>query len=307
MDKNLAEVVYSDQQKALVDINFISVVIPVYNEEKCIEDIVIELKKILRESNTDYELIIVDDGSTDKSAEIIERLDGIKFIRHSRNIGYGGALKTGIKKAKGNIIAITDADGTYPSEMIPELIKHVDEFDMVVGARAKDSKNISLLRKPAKWVLGKLANYLSETDIPDLNSGLRVFKKDVAIRFYHIFPPGFSFTTTITLAMHCNDYDVKYIPIEYGKREGKSKIRPIKDTLNFVQLIWRTVMYFNPLKIFLPLAAFLFFGFIVSLSFDIFVLDNLTDKTIISFLAFIQIIALGLLADLIDKRNPFGK
>ena len=157
--------------------NTVTVIIPVFNEEKCIEEIIIKLREILINSNLNYEIIVVDDGSTDKSAEIIKCIDGIKFIKHTRNIGYGGALKTGIKKAKGDYIVITDGDGTYPNEMIPELVKYLDENDMVVGARAKDSENIATIRKPMKWALGKLANYLAETEIPDLNSGLRVFKK----------------------------------------------------------------------------------------------------------------------------------
>jgi glycosyltransferase involved in cell wall biosynthesis len=285
--------------------NMISVIIPVFNEEKGVESVIKKLQEILFSSNLSYEIIIVDDGSTDKSVQILEHIEGIKLIKHHKNIGYGGALKTGIKKSKGDYIIITDGDGTYPNEMIPELIKYLNEYDMVVGARAMDSKNIASLRKPMKWILGKLANYLAETEIPDLNSGLRAFKKEIALQFFHMYPSGFSFTTTITLAMHCNDYDVKYIPIEYGKREGKSKIKPIKDTLNFIQLIWRTVMYFNPLKIFLPVSVFLFLCFVASFCYDVFILGNLAQKTIIFFLAFVQVTLIGLLADLIEKRSPF--
>lgn len=282
----------------------ISAVVPVYNEEKSIKDVVKELQGILSNLMIEYETIVVDDGSTDSSPQILEGIHGIKYIRHKKNIGYGGALKTGIKNAKGDIIVITDADGSYPNEMIPELIKQMDQYNMVVGARNKNDPNIPFIRKPVKWFLGKLANYLSETDIPDLNSGLRVFRRADALRFYKILPSGFSFTTTITLAMHCNGYQVNYIPIEYRQRHGKSKISPIKDTLNFIQLIFRTIMYFNPLKVFLPIAGFVFITFVVSSSIDIFLLNNLTDKTVILFLAFIQILVIGLLADLIDKRSP---
>lgn len=280
----------------------VSVIIPVYNEEKSVEHVIKELKNILSTLSMEYEIVIVDDGSTDRSPEILSNIDGITYLAHTKNIGYGAALKTGIKIARGDVIVITDGDGTYPNEMIPELIKEMDQYDMVVGARAKNDPNIPFIRKPVKWFLGKLANYLAETDIPDLNSGLRAFRKDDTLRFYKILPSGFSFTTTITLAMHCNGYKVKYIPIEYRKRAGKSKISPIKDTMNFIQLIFRTIIYFNPLKVFLPIAGLLFIAFLTSLFVDIFFLDNLTDKTVISFLAFIQILAIGLLADLIDKR-----
>jgi glycosyltransferase involved in cell wall biosynthesis len=283
--------------------DLVSVIIPVYNEEKCLEDVVSKLKETMIDANLKFEIIMVDDGSTDQSGKIIKGIKGIRAFSHAQNIGYGAALKTGLKKAAGNIIVITDADGTYPIEIIPVLVKEIDEYDMAVGARSMNDKSIPLVRKPMKWVLGKLANYLSGTNIPDLNSGLRAFRKDVAFRFFKMYPSGFSFTTTITLAMHCDGYDVKYIPIKYGKREGKSKINPIKDTINFIQLIWRTVMYFNPLKVFLPIAGFILIGFLASSYYDVFILDDLTEKTLILFLAFLQIIVIGLLADLIDKRG----
>jgi glycosyltransferase involved in cell wall biosynthesis len=280
-----------------------TVIVPVYNEEKAIESVIANIKTALTQLDIKYEIIVVDDGSTDQSAQIISNIDGITYIQHPTNTGYGSALKTGIRYAAGEFVVITDGDGTYPNQAIPGLIRASAEYDMVVGARSINDHNIPLIRKPAKWLLGKLANYLSETVIPDLNSGLRVFRRDVALRFYKIFPSGFSFTTTITLAMHCNGYRVKYVPIEYNKRAGKSKIRPIHDTINFIQLILRTVMYFNPLKIFLPIATFVFIAFLMSSIVDIVILDNLTDKTVIFFLAFVQILVLGLLADLIDKRN----
>ncbi|MFQ5902165.1 MAG: glycosyltransferase family 2 protein [Candidatus Binatia bacterium] len=282
----------------------ISVVVPVYNEEKSVKSVIKDLQGVLETSGVNCELIVVDDGSTDRSAQILEEIEGIRYLRHEKNIGYGGALKTGIKNAKGEFIVITDADGTYPTEVIPELLNALDGYDMVVGARAGNDRNVPLIRRPVKWILGKLANYLSETDIPDLNSGFRAFKKDIVVRFYKMLPSGFSFTTTITLAMHCDGYRVKYIPIQYHKRQGKSKIRPIKDTINFIQLIWRTIMYFNPVKVFLPIAGVVFLGFMISALVDILISSNLTDKTVILFLAFIQISVIGLLADLIDKRSP---
>ena len=281
----------------------VTVIVPVYNEEKAIEKVIANIKAALTELDIKYEIIVVDDGSTDQSSEIIRNIDGITYMQHPTNTGYGSALKTGLRYAQGEFVVITDGDGTYPNQAIPSLIRASAEHDMVVGARSINDHNIPLVRKPAKWLLGKLANYLSETVIPDLNSGLRVFRRDVALRFYKIFPSGFSFTTTITLAMHCNGYRVKYVPIEYNKRSGKSKIRPIHDTINFIQLILRTVMYFNPLKIFLPIATFVFIAFLLSSLVDIVVRENLTDKTVIFFLAFVQILVLGLLADLIDKRN----
>jgi hypothetical protein len=173
---------------------------------------------------------------------------------------------------------------------------------MVVGQRS--FKKLPTLTKPAKWFLSKLANFLAGEKIPDINSGLRIFKKETAKKFFPIICDGFSFTTTITLAMYTNDYMVKYIPIEYNKREGKSKIKPIRDTLNFIQLIVRTVMYFNPLKIFLPLSLILLIT-----SITLFVLPRVgvietshNDTISILFVGAVQVFATGLIADLIDKR-----
>jgi hypothetical protein len=125
---------------------------------------------------------------------------------------------------------------------------------MLVGARIGDSVNIPLIRRPPKWVINQLANYMVGTKIPDLNSGMRIMKKEIIERFFNILPEGFSFTSTITIAMLSNGYQVKYVPIDYHQRKGKSKIRPFNDTLNFVRLIVRTVMFFDPLKVFLPIS-----------------------------------------------------
>ena len=224
-----------------------SIIIPCFNEENSILETIKELQAL----DLNCEIVLVDDGSNDNTYEIIRNIAGIKLVRHEENRGYGAAIKTGIKSAQYEIVTITDADGTYPNERIPELVKIFEEgnFDMVVGARTGKNVKIPLIRKPAKWFINKLANYLAGTKIPDLNSGLRVMKKEVLERFIRILPDGFSFTSTITLSMLTNGYSVKYVPIDYFKREGKSKIKPIQDTLNFIQLIIRIVLYFDPLKI----------------------------------------------------------
>jgi len=159
-------------------------------------------------------------------------------------------------------------------------------------------------RRPAKWMLNKLANYLTGTKIPDLNSGLRVMKKDIVMNYVHLLPDGFSFTTTITLAMLTNNYRVEFVPIEYKIRSGKSKIRPIRDTMNFIQLIIRTVLYFDPLKIFLPISAFFFISSIAVLALSYLFTPKIMDiTTVILFISGVQILAIGMIADLIDKRN----
>ncbi len=280
--------------------NSASIIIPAFNEEEGIEKVLAQLKSLnLGEKS---EIIVVDDGSTDQTFRMAS-VNGVKVIRHEQNMGYGAALKTGIRHAKNEIIVITDADGSYPIKNIPTFLVDMEHTDMVVGARVGKKAHISFCRKPAKWFINKLANHLSGIKIPDLNSGLRAMRKEKVERFFSILPETFSFTTTITLAFLTNGYSVKYIPIEYYKRKGKSKIHPIKDTLNFIQLIIRTIMYFNPLKIFLPLS----FTFFIA-SATVLIVSWLSGRvmditTTILFVAGIQLLAIGMIADLIDKRS----
>lgn len=287
--------------EASEDLGVISVVIPAYNEEDGIIDSVNSVQKVMEKSKYDYEIIVVDDGSTDKTSERV-RETGARVVRHDINRGYGAGLKTGINAAKGDWIVITDADRTYPAERIPDLLRHASDNDMVVGARIGEAAKIPLIRRPAKWVLAQLANYLAETKIPDYNSGLRLFRKSLAHRFFKILPQGFSFTTTITLASLTNGFRVKYIPIEYYKRTGKSKIRPIKDTYNFAMLIVRTTVYFNPLRVFMPLSAGLFTTGIAKMGHEIIYTGGLAEASIFLLLGSCQTVALGLIADMINKR-----
>jgi glycosyltransferase involved in cell wall biosynthesis len=282
----------------------VTVVVPAYNEESGIPPVLEQIQAIMDTSTIPYELLVVDDGSTDGTAGAVTAL-GVKIIRHPENRGYGASLKTGIRHAQYGLIVITDADGTYPNERIPDLVAEIEFYDMVVGARTGNQVKIPLARRPAKWVLNQLANWMAGARIPDLNSGLRVFRKEVAQQFTRILPDGFSFTSTITLAMLERGYRVKYMPIDYHKRAGRSKIRPIYDTLNILQLILRTTMYFAPLKIFLPIAIMLAILGAGIMIYSSIVLDRLMDVTVVvTLLAALQIAMAGLLADLVDKRSP---
>lgn len=277
----------------------VSVVIPAYNEEEGIGGVIHEIHALPGE----IELIIVDDGSTDATAARAAEA-GARVIRHRFNRGYGAALKTGILASRAAAVVITDADGTYPNDRIPELVAMLDEYEMVVGARTGASVAIPMIRRPAKWMLSRLANYLSESKIPDLNSGLRAFRRESLLRFLGILPSGFSFTTTITLAMHVNDLSVAYLPVNYHARSGRSKIRPIQDTLNFAALIVRTILYFRPLKIFLPAAGFLLLAAIAIFFYSWRFTEKIMDATVtITLMTAFQIAAIGMLADLIDKRS----
>ena len=282
----------------------LSVVVPAYNEEEAIGEVIDQIGLALQGAPFPYEVIAVDDGSRDQTAEILRRRP-VRLLQHGRNKGYGAALKTGILAAEHRHVAIVDGDGTYDPGDLLKLAGLKQEFDMVVGARTGKDAKIPWARRPAKWFLTKLANSLAETRIPDLNSGLRIIDRQVAEKFFHILPSNFSFTSTITMAMLANGYSVKFVPTNYRRRKGKSKIRPLQDTVNFFSLVVRTALYFAPLKVFLPLSLGLIglsvFKMIVI---DILLIQNLTDSTLLLLLAGIQLGMLGLLADLIDKRSP---
>ncbi len=281
----------------------ISVVVPVYNEEESVLETIDRIKKVMNKSSYKYEIIAVDDGSEDRSGEILEKIKGIIVIHNTHNIGYGASLKKGIKQAKGYWILITDADGSYPIEDIPKLLKYIDKYDMVVGARIGKHIKTPVLRKPARWILKKIAELITKAKIPDLNSGLRIFKKEIVEKFWTILPNKFSFTSTITIAFLINDYFIKYIPINYYARKGKSTISPIKDFFGFIILIFRSVMYFEPLKFFFWPGVLIFLLGIIIAIYQLIVLNNLGDISVFLALIGVQICFLGLIADLIVKRK----
>ena len=290
----------------------VSIIIPCYNEKHAIRETIKAISIILDETNfTNFDIIAINDGSTDGSKDILDSLANeyhdkkLKVIHHNRNQGYGAALKSGIRKSRSEYICITDADGTYPNNRIPELIRTTQkrELDMLVGARIGDNVDYSKLRSIPKLILVPWVSYLCGTDIPDMNSGLRIFKREIALKYLNLLPDGFSFTTTITICLSRNKYLIEFTPISYSKRIGRSHIKPLNDTLKFVQLIARTGMYFAPMRLLLP--AVVFFGLmaILSGSYDVYTLQNLTDKTILFTFTSMNILMFALLADMIDKRS----
>lgn len=283
----------------------LSIVVPAYNEENGIGDVLQQLQDVMAGSDIPYEIIAVDDGSKDATYDICSKYDGVKVVQHRVNRGYGAAIKTGIKHSRYELTCITDADGTYPNEHIPQLASQMikEGIDMVVGARTGEHTVMPLIRKPAKWTISRLANFVSGQSIPDLNSGLRVFKRSVALRFLSILPDGFSLTTTITLAMLTNNYLVEYVPINYFARVGNSKIRPIHDTVNFIQLVMRIALYFAPLKLFFPFSVLFLAAAVGWALFTRFALGQLADvSTLVLVMTAVQIAAIGMLAELINRR-----
>ena len=282
----------------------ISILIPAYNEGESIKGVVEEIKKVIGKQDLPYEIVVINDGSKDQTKEIIEKIEDIRIINNPYNLGYGMSLKKGLKIAEGKYVLITDADGTYPIARIPDLLKYIDSYDMIIGARTGKNVSIPLIRRPAKWIIGKFANFLSGKKIPDINSGLRVFNKEKALEFYNLYPSGFSFTTTITLAFLTNDYTIKYISINYNKREGSSSIRPV-DFLGFIALIGRIMIYFKPLKFFfLPGLFISLIGFIYGI-YQVMIAPTkgLGQLPILLIILGIQIVLLGIIADLIAKSR----
>ncbi|MDD2714834.1 MAG: glycosyltransferase family 2 protein [Candidatus Wallbacteria bacterium] len=228
----------------------LTIVIPVYNEEKNLPGLLDGLKSIPQ----NWEVIIVDDGSTDSSATILKS-SGYMVITHPENYGYGAALKTGIRAATSEFVAIMDSDGQHQSTEISKLLEHCRDFDMVVGARRTGSV---LLRKPGKFLLAQFADFLTGRKIPDLNSGFRIFKRDFIVKYLPILPDGFSFTTTITLAAFTDGYRVKYVPVDVIPRQGGRSEVLASDALRTFYMVLKMAAFFNPLKVFLPFSLICF-------------------------------------------------
>ena len=272
----------------------ITVVVPAYNEENGIARQVAALEEALRPCGWEYEIVVVDDGSTDSTADRAETL-GVQVLRLGANRGYGAALKAGIAAAKFDWVVIIDADGTYPSAEIPRMLERLPWSDMVVGARIGWSVADPPVRRPAKWLLRKFASYLAGSEIPDLNSGMRVIRKSLVEQFSHLLPSGFSFTTTITLALISGGYSVSYVPIDYYKRIGRSKIRPLH-AVRFAAMILRTMMLFQPMRIIGPVATLVLAAGLVKLMFDVHA-DRISWADVAILIQGLLLWCLALLAD----------
>lgn len=243
---------------------YVSVVLPCYNEQ---DHVVAEIERIsaaLDASTLSYELLVIDDASTDATLERIREVEAkypaMRVLAFRRNGGSGTARRIGTREARGEIVVWTDADMTYPNERIPELVQVLRDdpsYDQVIGARTSEQGSVKFLRIPAKWLIRKIAERLTNEKIPDLNSGLRAFRREIALPYLGLLPPGFSCVTTLTLAFLSNQHDIKYVPIEYAKRAGSSKFHFITDAYRYILQVLRMVMFFDPLKLLMPLALWL--------------------------------------------------
>lgn len=283
-------------------INELSVVIPAFNEESAIVSVLEELQRRLLDLELSAEILVVDDGSTDSTAEAAMKA-GAKVLQHRSNRGYGAALKTGITAASHDVVVIVDADGTYPLDYLGPILAELDHADMVVAARTGAEVKVPWIRRPAKWVLNRLAEYVSGSEIPDLNSGFRAFRRDVVMQYFSLLPDQFSWTSTLTMAMHCDHYAVRYVPIDYRTRQGKSKIVAL-DAGGFAILILRTAMLFRPLRVFIPLVVVCLTYGVVKLIIDLAVVGdrNISASALLMLLSALVILLIGMLGDAIAAR-----
>lgn len=282
----------------------VTVVLPVFNESEHLEEEVIRIRKSLEASQYSHEILVVDDGSTDGSGELAERLEGVRVMRFSTNRGAGSARKYGTMAARGDVVVWTDVDMTYPNDEIPVLIANLDGFDQVVGARTSEEGTIKLLRRPAKWFIRRLASYLSRFEIPDLNSGFRAFRRDVADQFLYLLPRGFSCVTTLTMAFLSNGYSIRYVPIDYAPRSGNSKFHWWKDTRRYLLQVIRMVLMHEPIRFFGPPAFLL--GIIGSgkLVFDLFDKGfRIATNTVVILGLTLALAGIGLITDLLVQLN----
>jgi polyisoprenyl-phosphate glycosyltransferase len=289
----------------------VTIVLPCYNEQDHVLAEVDRICKAMNATEFSYELLVIDDKSTDGTLAVLHqalpRYPQMRLMPFRRNGGSGTARRIGTGEASGRIVVWTDADMTYPNERIPEFVQYLldhPDVDQVVGARTTEQGTYKVLRVPAKWAIRKIAERLASTKIPDLNSGLRAFRRDVALPYLRLLPPGFSCVTTITMSFLSNQHAVDYLSIDYAKRAGSSKFHFTKDAYRYILQVLRMVMYFNPIKVLMPLALSLFGLGMVKAVYDVARYHfRITPSTLLLVMSGLIIAAMALLADLIVRSR----
>jgi glycosyltransferase involved in cell wall biosynthesis len=282
----------------------ISVVIPAYNEAASISKVLESLKSYMRQNNIEHEIIVIDDCSSDGTAGAAARPE-VAVVSHPVNRGYGAALTTGLKKAKYGHVLIMDADESYPVDDISKLMPYINDFDMVVGARQGAHYHGSPVKRMSRIIFSALLKYVTGEKVPDANSGMRIFKKDVVMQFEDDFCSGFSFTTTITIILLSNGYLTKFVPIGYMSRTGKSKVRHLRDTIRTVQILLHTIVYYNPVKAFMPFSVISALAFALSSLLYIFRRHDMLFgmAAVISFLFAMLFMAFGMITYAVVKSG----
>jgi len=276
----------------------ISIIMPAYNEADAIGKVLDKLVPMAAERG--WEVIVVDDGSSDGTGKTAAARE-VKVLTHPYNQGYGASLKTGVRAASGDIVVVIDSDGQHDENDIPRVLEYIHEYDMVVGQRTKGGHN-AWIRRPGKWLLGKIANFLVGQKIPDLNSGLRAYQKSLLLKLIHLMPDGFSFSTTSTVAYYSMNFRIKYIPIKIRPRIGTSTVKQIRHGAETILLMLRLIVLFNPLKIFMPVSLTIV-G--TGLAYQIFIILregwHVRGGAIVALIAGVQSFLFGLMIDQISS------
>ena len=284
----------------------VTVIVPAYNEAGAIGGAVDRVRAAFDASACGpAEILVLDDGSTDETAERA-RAAGATVISHPVNLGQGAAIKTGVGRARGRYVALIDGDGSYPAEDLPRLVQLASDagYEQVIGDRQGEAGSLRPLRAVVKRLLRAFAAFLSGQAVGDLNSGMRVIEREAALRYAPLIPDGFSNSTTLTLATLSHRGRIAFVPIEYRRREGKSKFRPVGDTYNMVLAIVRMVIYVDPMRVLLPPAAFLVLAGVAKAIADAARYDwHITASAVLLLMTGVQIGVLALIADLIVRRT----
>ncbi len=273
----------------------ISVIIPAYNEALIIGTVVSQAVKVLETNQYNYEIIVIDDGSQDETSQVASEAGAI-VLRRPYNIGNGAAVKRGIRQATGDVVVLMDGDGQHDPKDIPRLLEYLPQYEMVVGARTRESES-ELHRNLANNLYSMLASYIVGSRVQDLTSGFRAIDTEVAKSMVYLFPNGFSYPSTSTIALFRSGYTVRYIPIKASARVGRSKIKLLRDGIGFLLILMRIGVLFVPLKVFLPISAIVFFpGFFYAL-YRLFIERPWTLPIVISITMGLLIFVLGLISE----------
>jgi glycosyltransferase involved in cell wall biosynthesis len=287
----------------------LTILLPSYNEQEAIVPVIQEVRESLREWPGRWEILVVDDASTDQTARRAAE-QGVRVIRRPENGGSGASRKTGTRAARGRLVAMLDADGTYVPSYLPQLLSYFPEYDQVNGARTSEQGTLKALRFSAKLLIRKLAEWISGKRIPDLNTGMKIYKRDLMLRYLWCMPDGFSCVTSMTLAFLCNGHPVKYVAVDYRKRIGKSKFHPVKDAAKYASTMVRIIMYFRPLRVFFPLSLIVIGLAMLSTVYHSLHKRHLgiEDTEVILSVTALVVLVIGLLADLIvAQRRDIGE
>ncbi len=276
----------------------ISIVLPARNEARNLEN----LLPAIQARHADAEILVVDDGSSDDTYELCQRL-GVRCVQHPYSMGNGAAVKTGARQAHHDVLVFMDADGQHDPEVIASLVERLDQgYEMAVGARSWDT-HASLPRRVANWIYNHLATYMAGHRIADLTSGFRAVRARHFRRFLYLFPNGFSYPTTCTMAFFRSGLPVAYVPIKARQRGGRSHIRLIEDGLRFFMIILKVGALFSPMRLFLPVSALLF---VVGLSYygwTFYHYHRFTNMSALLFTTAILTFLIGILAELVSALH----